>query len=41
MAFCSKLVMSYHSLSEEIINAVSHYISDVKAVDFPNEKEQY
>ncbi|MBR4537000.1 MAG: 3-methyl-2-oxobutanoate hydroxymethyltransferase [Bacteroidales bacterium] len=39
--FSPRFLRRYHSLSEEIINAVSHYISDVKAVDFPNEKEQY
>lgn len=39
--FSPRFLRRYHSLSEEIINAVSHYICDVKAVDFPNEKEQY
>ena len=39
--FSPRFLRRYHSLSEEIINAVTHYISDVKAVDFPNEKEQY
>lgn len=39
--FSPRFLRRYHNLGEEIINAVSHYIHDVKAVDFPNEKEQY
>ena len=26
---------------KEIINAIEHYIHDVKNMDFPSEKEQY
>lgn len=39
--FSPRFLRRYHNLSEEIIGAVSHYIHDVKAVDFPNDKEQY
>ncbi len=39
--FSPRFLRRYHNLSEEIINSVSNYISDVKKVDFPNEKEQY
>jgi 3-methyl-2-oxobutanoate hydroxymethyltransferase len=39
--FSPRFLRRYHNLSEEIIRSVSHYISDVKSNDFPNEKEQY
>ncbi|MEG1555704.1 MAG: 3-methyl-2-oxobutanoate hydroxymethyltransferase [Bacteroidales bacterium] len=39
--FSPRFLRRYHNLSEEIINAVSHYIQDVKSIDFPSEKEQY
>ncbi|MFC1733365.1 3-methyl-2-oxobutanoate hydroxymethyltransferase [candidate division KSB1 bacterium] len=39
--FSPRFLRRYHNLSEEIIGAVSTYISDVKSLDFPNEKEQY
>ena len=29
------------NLYDDMKNAVSQYIADVKSVDFPNEKEQY
>jgi 3-methyl-2-oxobutanoate hydroxymethyltransferase len=29
------------NLFDEIKGAVEQYVSDVKSVDFPNEKEQY
>lgn len=39
--FSPRFLRRYHHLGEEIIEAVSHYIKDVKTKDFPNEKEQY
>lgn len=39
--FSPRFLRRYHNLSDEIINAITHYIKDVKNQDFPNEKEQY
>ncbi len=39
--FSPRFLRRYHNLSAEIIGAVQNYISDVKTLDFPNEKEQY
>lgn len=39
--FSPRYLRRYHSIGEEITNAVSEYINDVKSCDFPNEKEQY
>jgi 3-methyl-2-oxobutanoate hydroxymethyltransferase len=39
--FSPRFLRRYHNLSEEIKGSVKSYISDVKTVDFPNEKEQY
>lgn len=39
--FSPRFLRRYHNLSTEIIDAVKHYISDVKRSDFPNESEQY
>ena len=39
--FQPRFLRKYANLQEVITNAVSHYIEDVKSVDFPNEKEQY
>ncbi len=39
--FSPRYLRRYHSIGEEITNAVSEYINDVKNCDFPNEKEQY
>lgn len=39
--FSPRFLRRYHNLSEEIINAVTHYIHDVKSGDFPDDKEQY
>jgi 3-methyl-2-oxobutanoate hydroxymethyltransferase len=39
--FSPRFLRRYHNFSEEIINAVTHYINDVKQCSFPNEKEQY
>jgi len=39
--FSPRFLRRYHNLSEEIQGAVKNYITDVKAKDFPNEKEQY
>jgi 3-methyl-2-oxobutanoate hydroxymethyltransferase len=39
--FSPRFLRRYHNLYEEIKGSVSAYISDVKSVDFPNEREQY
>lgn len=39
--FHPRFLRRYHNLFEEIKGSVESYISDVKKVDFPNEKEQY
>lgn len=39
--FSPRFLRRYHNLSEEIIGSVKAYITDVKSLDFPNEKEQY
>ena len=39
--FSPRFLRRYINLYSEMKNAVSHYIKDVKAVDFPNDKEQY
>ena len=39
--FSPRFLRRYHSLYEEMKGAVQSYITDVKSVDFPNEKEQY
>ena len=39
--FSPRFLRRYHNLSEEIKGSVKAYISDVKSVDFPNEREQY
>ena len=39
--FSPRFLRRYLNLADEINNAVSQYITDVKSLDFPNEKEQY
>lgn len=39
--FSPRFLRRYADLSSIIDEAVSHYISDVKSSDFPNEREQY
>ncbi|MCB0654025.1 MAG: 3-methyl-2-oxobutanoate hydroxymethyltransferase [Saprospiraceae bacterium] len=39
--FKPRFLRRYLNLFDEIKGAVQHYIRDVKALDFPNEKEQY
>lgn len=39
--FSPKFLRRYLNLYDEITAAVQKYVSDVKSVDFPNEKEQY
>lgn len=39
--FSPRFLRRYHNLSEEIIDSVGRYISDIKNLDFPNEREQY
>ena len=36
-----KFVRQYLNLHEQMTNAVTEYINDVKSVSFPNENEQY
>jgi 3-methyl-2-oxobutanoate hydroxymethyltransferase len=39
--FQPRFLRRYLELFDEIKGAISHYVADVKAKDFPNEKEQY
>ena len=39
--FSPRFLRRYHDLSYEITTAIKHYVSDIKSVSFPNEKEQY
>ena len=39
--FQPRFLRRYANLFDEIKGAIEHYVSDVKAKDFPNEKEQY
>lgn len=39
--FAPKFLRHYADLGNTIIDAIGHYVSDVKAVDFPNANEQY
>lgn len=39
--FSPRFLRRYANLHDDIIKAFERYIDDVKAVDFPNEKEQY
>jgi 3-methyl-2-oxobutanoate hydroxymethyltransferase len=39
--FSPRFLRRYHNLHAEIKKAVQSYISDVRSIDFPNEKEQY
>ncbi|MGL4583014.1 MAG: 3-methyl-2-oxobutanoate hydroxymethyltransferase [Flavobacterium sp.] len=39
--FSPKFLRRYMNIYEDMKNAVAQYVDDVKAVDFPNEKEQY
>ena len=39
--FHPKFLRKYANLQEVINEAVTHYIADVKSVDFPNENESY
>ena len=39
--FSPRFLRRYHNLSEEISGAVKNYITDVKNVDFPSDREQY
>jgi 3-methyl-2-oxobutanoate hydroxymethyltransferase len=39
--FSPRFLRRYHNLYQEIHGAVTHYIEDIKKLDFPNDKEQY
>lgn len=39
--FNPRFLRKYNNLHEQMMNSFKQYISDVKAVDFPNESEQY
>lgn len=40
-AFSPRFLRRYANLQETIIDAVDHYVKDVKSQDFPNDNEQY
>lgn len=39
--FKPRFLRKYNNLYEQIKESISHYITDVRSKDFPNEKEQY
>jgi 3-methyl-2-oxobutanoate hydroxymethyltransferase len=39
--FHPRFLRRYLNLYEDMTNAISHYVDDVKAVNFPNDSEQY
>jgi len=39
--FKPRFLRKYNNLYEQIKDSITNYISDVRSVDFPNEKEQY
>ncbi len=39
--FSPKFLRRYADLGNTVVEAVGHYVADVKAVEFPNESEQY
>ena len=39
--FSPRFLRRYADLGNVIVDAIGNYVSDVKAVDFPNESEQY
>jgi len=39
--FSPRFLRRYANVGEQISGAVAQYVKDVKAKDFPNEKEQY
>jgi len=39
--FQPRFLRRYMNLYDDMSNAISQYVDDVKAIDFPNEKEQY
>lgn len=41
MGFSPRFLRRYLNLGEQITEAVSKYVADVKSIDFPNENEQY
>jgi 3-methyl-2-oxobutanoate hydroxymethyltransferase len=41
LEFSPRFLRRYHNLYEEIRGSVTSYITDVKSLEFPNEREQY
>ena len=39
--FSPRFLRRYMNLYEDMTQAISQYVTDVKSLDFPNEKEQY
>jgi 3-methyl-2-oxobutanoate hydroxymethyltransferase len=39
--FSPRFLRRYHNLYQEITGAVNNYITDVKNLEFPNDREQY
>ena len=40
-AFNPRFLRRYMNLYEDMKKAIENYVSDVKSIDFPNQKEQY
>ena len=39
--FSPRFLRRYHNLYQEITKAVNNYMTDIKNLEFPNDKEQY
>jgi 3-methyl-2-oxobutanoate hydroxymethyltransferase len=40
-AFSPRFLLRYVDLGDQMFSAIRQYVTDVRAVDFPNESEQY
>ena len=40
-AFSPRFLRRYLDMGEQMFSAIRQYVTDVRAVDFPNESEQY
>ena len=40
-AFSPRFLRRYSDLGDQMLSAIRQYVTDVRAVDFPNDTEQY
>ena len=40
-AFSPRFLRRYSDIGDQMLGAIQQYVRDVRAVDFPNESEQY